>query len=136
MSFIVITDKNKNKAKEFSKKLAKYAWNKRYEMNSSELSIEKGLKEAVTIKSKPVVLMDAGDNIGGGSSADSTHILHKAREIGISGILQTLYDPASVEECMGKIGSSITQKVGGKSDDMNGEPIEVTGTIKKFIEGE
>ena len=136
MSFIVITDNNKNKAKDFSKKLAKYAWNKRYEMNSSELSIEEGLKEAVTIKSKPVVLMDAGDNIGGGSSADSTHILHKAREIGISGILQTLYDPDSVEECIGKIGSSITLKVGGKSDDMHGEPIEVTGTIKKYFEGE
>ena len=83
MSFIVITDNNKNKAKDFSKKLAKYAWNKRYEMNSSELSIEEGLKEAVTIKSKPVVLMDAGDNIGGGSSADSTHILHKARELSL-----------------------------------------------------
>ena len=136
MSFIVITDNNKNKAKDFSKKIAKYAWNKRYEMNSSELSIEEGLKKAVTIKSKPVVLMDAGDNIGGGSSADSTHILHKAREIGISGILQTLYDPDSVEECIGKIGSSITLKVGGKSDDMHGEPIEVTGTIKKYFEGE
>ena len=34
MSFIVITDNNKDKAKDFSKKLAKYAWNKRYEMNS------------------------------------------------------------------------------------------------------
>lgn len=144
MSFLVISDNNKNKAKGASRKLAKYAWNKRFEMDSAAPSIEEGLKEALSIKAKPVVLMDTGDNIGGGSSADSTHILHKARELGISGILQTLYDPDSVEKCMKKIGSLsvglehrhwITLEVGGKSDEMHGKPIEVTGLIKKYFEG-
>ena len=135
MSFLVIADNNENKAKDASRKLAKYAWNKRFEMDSVVPSIEEGLKETLTIKSKPVVLMDTGDNIGGGSSADSTHILHKARELGISGILQTLYDPDSVEKCKEKIGSWITLEVGGKSDEMHGEPIEVTGIIKKYFEG-
>ena len=83
-----------------SKKFTKYAWDKRFEMDSSAPSIEEGLKEAVSIREKPVVLMDSGDNIGAGSSADSTHILHKAREIGVSGILQTLYDPESVKKCI------------------------------------
>ena len=136
MSFTVITDNNINKAEEYSKKIAKYAWNKRFQMDSLAPSIEQGLKEAVSIQEKPVVLMDSGDNIGAGSSADSTHILHKAREIGISGILQTLYDPEAVDKCINKVGSVITLKVGGKSDSLHGEPIEVTGTIKKYFEGE
>ena len=135
MSFLVITNNNEKKSEEASKNLAKYAWNKRFEMDTSVPSIEEGLKEALTTKSKPVVLMDTGDNIGGGSPADSTHVLHKARELGISGILQTIYDPDSVEKCMGKIGSNITLEVGGKSDHMHGTPIQVTGTIKKYFEG-
>ena len=136
MSFTVITNNNINKAKEYSKKIAKYAWDKRFEMDSLAPSIEQGLKEAVSIKEKPVVLMDSGDNIGAGSSADSTHILHKAREIGVSGILQTLFDPEAVEKCINKVGSIITLKVGGKSDSLHGDPIEVTGKIKKYFEGE
>ncbi|MBN32644.1 MAG: hypothetical protein CL906_01820 [Dehalococcoidia bacterium] len=136
MSFVVITNNNMNKAKEYSKKIAKYAWSKRFEMDSQAPSIEEGLREAVSIREKPVVLMDSGDNIGAGSSADSTHILHKAREIGVSGILQTLYDPEAVEKCMNRIGSMITIKVGGKSDSLHGDPIEISGTVKKYFEGE
>ena len=51
---------------------------KRFEMDSKAPS-RAGIKEAVSTIEKPVVLMDSGDNIGAGSSADSTHILHKAR---------------------------------------------------------
>ena len=136
MSFVVITNDNQEKAKNYSKKIAKFAWSKRFEMDSKAPSIEQGLKEAVSTIEKPVVLMDSGDNIGAGSSADSTHILHKARELGISGILQTIYDPEAVEKCMNKLGSIITLSVGGKSDKLHGDPIEITGKVTSYFEGE
>ena len=136
MSFTVITNDNQEKAKNYSKKIAKFAWSKRFEMDSKAPSIEQGLKEAVSTIEKPVVLMDSGDNIGAGSSADSTHILHKARELGISGILQTIYDPEAVEKCMNKLGSIIILSVGGKSDKLHGDPIEITGKVTSYFEGE
>ena len=136
MSFTVITNDDQEKAKNYSKKIAKFAWSKRFEMDSKAPSIEQGLKEAVSTIEKPVVLMDSGDNIGAGSSADSTHILHKARELGISGILQTIYDPEAVEKCMNKLGSIITLSVGGKSDKLHGDPIEITGKVTSYFEGE
>ena len=136
MSFTVITNDNQEKAKNYSKKIAKFAWSKRFEMDSKAPSIEQGLKEAVSTIEKPVVLMDSGDNIGAGSSADSTHILHKARELGISGILQTIYDPEAVEKCINKLGSIITLSVGGKSDKLHGDPIEITGKVTSYFEGE
>ena len=136
MSFTVITNDNQEKAKNYSKQIAKFAWSKRFEMDSKAPSIEQGLKEAVSTIEKPVVLMDSGDNIGAGSSADSTHILHKARELGISGILQTIYDPEAVEKCMNKLGSIITLSVGGKSDKLHGDPIEITGKVTSYFEGE
>ena len=73
----------------------------------------------------PIVLMDVGDNIGGGSSADSTHILEQVVERGISGFLQTLYDPESVQACVDAgVGATVTLDVGGKTDDMHGSPVK------------
>ena len=76
----------------------------------------------------PIVLMDVGDNIGGGSSADSTHILAQVVERGISGFLQTLYDPESVDACVAAgVGATVTLDVGGKTDDMHGSPVAGDG---------
>ena len=45
--------------------------------------------------------MDVGDNIGGGSSADSTYLLAEAKRLGIRRFLQTLYDPEAVTRLRG-----------------------------------
>ena len=45
--------------------------------------------------------MDVGDNIGGGSSADSTVLLAEAQRLGIRSFLQTLYDPEAVGDLRG-----------------------------------
>ena len=78
----------------------------------------------------PIVLMDVGDNIGGGSSADSTHILHEARAMGLKSLLQSLFDPEAVQACVkAGVGAAVTLDVGGKTDEMHGKPINVTGTV-------
>ena len=46
--------------------------------------------------------MDVGDNIGGGSAADSTVLLALARRLGIRRYLQTLYDPEAVGALSGR----------------------------------
>ena len=84
----------------------------------------------------PIVLMDVGDNIGGGSSADSTHIIKVAQERGITGYLQSLYDPEAVQACVAAgVGAEIALDVGGKTDDMHGEPVHVVGTIEVIDDG-
>ena len=84
----------------------------------------------------PYVLMDVGDNIGGGSSADSTFILHSAREININGILQTLYDPEAVKICVKSgVGTNIELMVGAKTDSMHGKPIKIIGKIRNISDG-
>jgi microcystin degradation protein MlrC len=84
----------------------------------------------------PIVLMDVGDNIGGGSSADSTFILAEAQRMGVGSLLQTLYDPASVEACVAAgVGAQVTLDVGAKTDDMHGRPVTVTGTVRTIVDG-
>ena len=165
MSWITITDNNLSLAKEISKDLALKAWEKREELNKPVHSIKEALdlatKKYVGPKPKgtenyvpndgsaleepvktnhshlgPIVLMDVGDNIGGGSTADSTHILKEAKEMKIKSFLQSIYDPESVAICVNAgEGEEITIDVGGKTDDMHGEPVRITGKIKKIHNG-
>jgi len=99
-------------------------------------SADEALQMAVAAESGPVVLMDVGDNIGGGSSADSTIILEAAKRLGVKSYLQSLYDPEAVAVCVESgIGSRITLAVGGKTDDMHGSPVEVSGTVRVITDG-
>lgn len=84
----------------------------------------------------PIVLMDVGDNIGGGSPADSTIILAEAQALGIRSLLQTLYDPGSVAACVAAgVGSQVRLAVGAKTDDRHGRPVTVTGTVRTITDG-
>lgn len=165
MSWIAITDNDPELAKKVAQDMAERAWEYRVELNRPVASIEEALTQAqeryVGPKPEgvenfvpddgsalgeaeesehshlgPIVLMDVGDNIGGGSSADSTHIMKVAREMGVDGYLQSLYDPEAVEACVqAGIGAEITLDVGGKTDDMHGKPIRVVGTVRNIDDG-
>jgi len=165
MSWITITDGDAELAEKTSKDLAARAWTRRVDLNKPVASIPDALKQAEelyvgpkpegienflpadgsalaeTEKSEhshlgPIVLMDVGDNIGGGSSADSTHILKVAKEMGVTGYLQSLYDPESVEACVtAGTGAELALDVGGKTDDMHGEPVHIVGTVSVIDEG-
>jgi microcystin degradation protein MlrC len=51
-------------------------------------------------------------------------------------LLQTLYDPAAVEQCVAAgVGADLTLLVGGKTDDLHGRPIEVTGRVRVISDG-
>jgi len=165
MSWIAITDGDPDLAEKVSKDLAGRAWERRVDLNKPVPNIPDALRQAeeryVGPKPEgienylpddgsalaeaessdhshlgPIVLMDVGDNIGGGSSADSTHILKVAKEMGVEGYLQSLYDPESVEACVAAgVGAELALDVGGKTDDMHGEPISVIGTVSVIDDG-
>jgi microcystin degradation protein MlrC len=80
--------------------------------------------------------MDVGDNIGGGSSADSTYVLAEAKRLKVKGYLQTLYDPECVQLCIkAGVGASLILEVGGKTDSFHGDPVPISGTIRTLFDG-
>ncbi len=94
------------------------------------------MRRALAAERGPVVLLDVGDNIGGGSPADSTVLLAEARRLGARGFLQTLYDPEAVRACVAVgAGASVTLRVGAKTDDRHGEPVEVEGRVRLISDG-
>jgi len=81
--------------------------------------------------------MDVGDNIGGGSSADSTILLAEAKRLGIRSYLTSLYDPEAVAACVASgVGTTVTLRVGGKTDHFHGDPVEVTGRVRLIFDGQ
>ena len=136
MSFLAVTDGDPAAARETAHWLARRAWERRADMQGQGVAPAEALRRAAAAAAGPVVLMDTGDNIGGGSPADSTVLLAEARRQGVTGYLQSLYDPQAVRACLAAgVGASLTLPVGAKTDRAHGAPVTVTGRVRLVADG-
>jgi microcystin degradation protein MlrC len=136
-SFVAVADGDVRTAQEAARWMARRAWARREEFVGEALPPEDALKEAQAYSGKPVVLMDVGDNVGGGSTADSTILLEAAIRLGIGDLLVALKDPEAVKECVKLgVGSEISISVGGKTDDMHGRPVPIRGRVRCIQDGQ
>lgn len=135
-TFLAITNNNPALAKLVANRIALHAWNIRADLNGLAYSTDSALIEADGQSEKPIVLFDVGDNVGAGTPGDSTLVLHAARRLGISGLLQALCDPATVKLCISLgVGSRVEVEVGGKFDDLHGTPLPIKGVITAITDG-
>ena len=96
------------------------------------------LDEAETEGELPVTIGDAADNPGAGGFNDSTHILRRILERGITGAaVATIMDPESVQQCIKSgVGTTAKLKLGGMSDaEYSGGPIETEAYVKMITDG-
>jgi microcystin degradation protein MlrC len=136
MSFLAVHDGDLAAARDAARWLARRAWERREQFVGDTPSPTEALKLAAAAPRGPVLLMDVGDNIGGGSPADSTILLAEARRLGVRSYLQTLCDPEAVSQCVSAgVGSTVTLRVGAKTDRLHGEPVEVTGRVRLISDG-
>ena len=141
MSFLVVADGDRALARARARQMAAGAWERRAEMDADI----PGAREALEIAAAhlgarpsdgPVVLMDVGDNIGGGSAADSTVILRQAQRMRLPGLLQTLCDPEAVRACVqAGVGGAVEMLVGAKTDALHGKPVRVKGRVTRISDG-
>ena len=136
MSFLTVHDGDQASAREAARWMAQRAWARRAEFVGHIPSPEQALIDARDAPAGPIVLMDVGDNIGGGSPGDSTVLLEAAQCLGVPRYLQTLCDPQAVQACIAAgVGNSLTLDVGGKTDDRHGRPVRVTGRVRVIADG-
>lgn len=136
MAFVAVTDGDAELAASIAKGLARAAWSVRAELQGDGVPVDDALRAAAAAEQHPVVLLDVGDNVGGGSPADSTHVLAAAQRLGVRGLFHSLCDPASVAACAAAgIGSRIELAVGGKTDDLHGSPVVVRGQVRHLDDG-
>lgn len=117
--------------------LAKRAWDRRSAFaEKAGMTPGDAVRYGLKAQAGPIVLLDAGDNIGAGSSGDSTVILSEALAHGAGSFLQTLRDPAAVAECdAAGEGATVKLMAGGKTDHLHGRPVAITGVVRKLSDG-
>lgn len=136
-SFLAVHNGDLEAAQAGARWLAQRAWANRQTFVGDAPTPREALIHAMNAPKGPIVLMDVGDNIGGGSSADSTVLLAEARRLGIGSYLQSLFDPEAVRACIAAgVGSTVTLRVGAKTDRLHGEPVEVTGRVRVIGDGQ
>lgn len=102
----------------------------------SRPSPSEAVEAARAARERPVVLADVADNIGGGSSGDGTTILSELLGQGVTGALVIIADPEIAERAhRAGVGMSVEGRLGGKTDDLHGPPVEVSGEVVGLSDG-
>lgn len=136
VGFIAVADGDAALAKKAARWMADRAWARREEFLGNLPGTEEAVRNAAQSLRKPVVLMDVGDNTGGGSPADSTILFAEILRQGASNALVVLYDPAAVEACLESgVRTEVELVVGGKTDTRHGSPVRIRGRVRTLSDG-
>ncbi len=134
-SCVVVTHGDSSLAQELVLELADEVWACRGELTASPLPPAAAVSAALASPVTPVVLVDLGDNIGGGSAADSTVLLQELIRQEASGSIVVLYDPEAVRTCAeAGVGGQVTVEAGGKID-RHAPPVRLSGRVANLHDG-
>jgi microcystin degradation protein MlrC len=136
-AFIAVADGDTALAKRAARWMANRAWERRATFVGDLPTPESAVEAASKSIKRPVVLMDIGDNVGGGSAADSTILFAEILKQRATNALVILCDPESVEACLrAGVRNSVQLSVGGKIDDRHGTPVAVQGRVRTLSDGQ
>lgn len=94
------------------------------------------LVDALPAGRGPVLLVEAADNIGGGSPGDATDILGPLLATGRRGIVAAINDPEAVADCVrAGLGAEVSLVIGAKTDRHHGAPVPVTARVRHLSDG-
>lgn len=146
----VVADGDPAAAEAAARELATFVWKSRERFVGDYPEPEAAVAEAERLAADreagdhgdgdgPVVLADVGDNPGGGGAADGTTVLRAMLDQGVENAgFAILRDPEVVEHCVAAgVGERVAVDLGGKTDDLHGEPIrDLDGYVAAITDGE
>ena len=134
-SVLVVADGDPQLAADEASDLAGRLWEHRDELVGRFINIDDAVRQAAALKG-PVCLLDMGDNVGGGSPGDSTHLAHAIRRHGVDSALVCIFDPRSVMESVeAGLGATVNLRIGGHTDDLHGAPLTDTFVVQGIYDG-
>jgi microcystin degradation protein MlrC len=141
-SVIVVADGERERARSAATELANAMWSVRENLHVPCPDPQEAVIRATASGHLPVLLIDLGDNIGGGSAGDGTVLLAELLRQQAKGFVVVLHAPAAVAQAKNAgIGGVFEGSVGGAVDTLHGPPVHVRGMVRtlhdgKWIEGE
>ena len=135
-SVVVIADGDEEMARREAERLGEQMWASRDQLKPSVPDPAEAVQLALASEETPVCLLDMGDNIGGGSSGDSTFVLEQLLAQGADGWVVSVWDVESAQACFAAgVGGQVQLRVGGKTDDMHGPTLEIAGRVRTLHDG-
>lgn len=136
LTVVAMADGDRAPAQAAASRVADLAWSHREAFTIRNLSVEEGVKRAVRAPRGPVLIVDVGDNIGGGGPGDGTVILDALLKARVSGAVVTMADPVAVAGAVeAGAGAAITLSVGGRVDPRHGSPVQISGRVRRMTDG-
>ena len=137
-SVIVVTDNDATLARWAADELGDWIWENRQRWVSTPVSVLEAVRRGEFGGKFPIVLADHADNTGGGSPGDSTEILRTFLELGLQdAVILYIVDPEVVEKARrAGVGQKMTVAVGGKSDPIQGPPVEMNVEVMALSDGD
>jgi microcystin degradation protein MlrC len=135
-SVIAVADCDRATARHMAEALAAEMWRVREQLNVECPQPEEAVRRAIASEHPPVLLVDLGDNVGGGSAGDGTVLLAELLRQEAKGFVVVLYAPEAVRraEAAG-VGGAFEGPVGGAVDRLHGEAVSVRGTVRSLHDG-
>lgn len=125
-TFLAVSDGDPALARDAAQWMSQRAWDRRAEFVSNLPPPTDAVRQAAQGRA-PVAILDTGDNVGGGSAADSVVLLEEVLRQQIPNALIVLYAPAAVEQC---VQSGVRQDV---TVSVNG--LTLTGRVRTLSDG-
>ena len=136
VSILAVADGDRAVAERSAKRIAERMWAVREQLNVESPAAAEAVQRAIASPKTPVILVDLGDNIGGGSAGDGTVILAELIKQKASGFIVALYAPEAVKQAKAVgVGGVMEAAVGGAVDRMHGEPVKVRGAVRLLHDG-
>lgn len=136
-SVVAVTNNQPEKAREIARRLSDMLWATRDKLKLELPDPAEAVRRAMRAERFPVVLVEMGDNIGGGSAGDATFILSELVRQKAQGWFVAIADPEAVQAAVrAGVGGAFDALVGGKTDKLHGEPVRIRGRVKSLHDGQ
>ncbi len=134
-SVVVVTDGDANLARRLAAGFALDVWGRRQSFQPAFTQPQEALDEAAKMEGR-VLLLDMGDNIGGGSPGHGTILLWQLHRRGMASAFVCLHDPAAAAAAReAGAGARLRLCLGGEPDGLHGEPLEAECEVLSLHDG-
>ena len=133
---LVVTDGDAALARATADELALEVFAMRNALRSTRPPVEEVLARALAQPEHPVILVDAGDNPGGGAAGDNVDVIRQLLAHGVRGAcVGPLWDPLAVRMCFeAGVGARLALRIGGKVGIDSGLPLDVQADVTALRE--
>ena len=137
VTVLATTNDDRNLAEASADKLAKHLWDLRDELQPKLTTIEDTMSLSQQTDGL-VIFADGSDNPGGGAPCDGTIALQALIKSDFrGGMVGVLFDPETAAQAKKiGIGGRFSARIGGKTDDRHGQPVETEAEVMALSDGE